>query len=69
MQIAKAFLQSCMIILIKTYSPQISSFPSNQSFTWAVVIDLGLSNGKLSALSQHKLAKTPSDLDTPNNTV
>ena len=52
-----------------SYSPQILSFPSSHCFTKSVVTDFGLSNGKASALSQHRLASTPSARLTANKTV
>jgi len=55
--------------IIFAYSPQISPFPCNHSFTSSVVTDFGLSIGNPSARSQHRLANTPSALLTPNNTV
>ena len=39
------------------------------SFTHSVVTDFGRSNGKPNARDQQSADKTPSALDTPNNTV
>jgi hypothetical protein len=51
------------------YSPQISPFPANHSFTNSVVTDFGLSIGNPNARSQQRLARTPNARLTPNNTV
>ncbi len=50
-------------------SPHISSFPSIHFLTSSVVMDLGRSSGRLKALSQQRLDKTPSARLTPNRTV
>ena len=45
------------------------SFLAMNFFTHSVVIDFGLSSGKPSALSQQRLARTPSARETPKSTV